>query len=31
MDKVNKPLSPTSDSTDYLFTKLQYYMSGQGK
>jgi hypothetical protein len=30
-DNVNKPLSPTSDSADYLFTKLQYYMSGQGK
>jgi hypothetical protein len=27
-DKVNKPRSPTSDSTDYLFTKLQYYMTG---
>jgi hypothetical protein len=25
-DKVNKPLGPTSESADYLFTKLQYYM-----
>jgi hypothetical protein len=23
--------STASDSADYLFTKLQYYMSGQGK
>ena len=30
-DKVNKPVGPTSDSADYLFTKLQYYMTGQGK
>ena len=30
-DKVNKPLSPTSDSADYLFTKLQYYMTVQGE
>jgi hypothetical protein len=29
--KVNKPLSPKSDLADYLFTKLQYYMTGQGK
>jgi hypothetical protein len=30
-DKVNKPLGPTSDSADYLFTKLQYYMTVQGE
>ena len=30
-DKVNKPVGPTSDSADYLFTKLQYYMTGQSK
>jgi hypothetical protein len=29
--KVNKPLSPTSDSADSMLTKLQYYMTGQGK
>jgi hypothetical protein len=28
-DKLNKPLSPTSNSADYLFTKLQYYMTVQ--
>jgi hypothetical protein len=26
-----EPLGPTSDSADYLFTKLPNYMSGQGK
>jgi hypothetical protein len=28
---VNIPLRLTSDSADFFFTKLQYYLAGQGK